>query len=207
MINPATGQKFKFEVVQYPVLIQPGFAVTGHSAQGNTLPSVVTDITVGGPGAYVAVSRAKTCNGLVIIKEVQSLNQLNRPLDQHLVQEMGHLRTLEHNTLVLHGFSSEAMLPVKDPEGELNKHNAHVNFTGDHATKKRKSAEKSTTQSKHRKLNMTPPVEREQMLGCHWDANNWSCAYDSVIVPLLHVVHEQSLQWQSSFRELGILPD
>ncbi|KAG9310716.1 hypothetical protein JVU11DRAFT_9315 [Chiua virens] len=50
--------KVRIERLQLP--IQPAFAVTGHSAQGKTLPKIMVDLSEGGFAAYVAASRART---------------------------------------------------------------------------------------------------------------------------------------------------
>jgi ATP-dependent exoDNAse (exonuclease V) alpha subunit len=47
----------KVRVTQNQLAIQPSFAVTGHSAQGKTLPNVIVDLHEGGFGVYVAASR------------------------------------------------------------------------------------------------------------------------------------------------------
>ena len=56
--------------------IQPAFAVTGHSAQGKTLPSVLVNLHEEGFAAYVAASRAWKHDGLCITEKV-SLDELN----------------------------------------------------------------------------------------------------------------------------------
>ncbi|KAF6743595.1 hypothetical protein DFP72DRAFT_827547, partial [Ephemerocybe angulata] len=54
-------------VRRYQLPLQPAFAVTGHSAQGKTLPMVLASLREGGFGAYVAASRAKARTGLCIM--------------------------------------------------------------------------------------------------------------------------------------------
>ncbi|KAG1791565.1 uncharacterized protein HD556DRAFT_1240499, partial [Suillus plorans] len=88
--DPST--KVRVTCSQLP--IQPSFAVTGHSAQGKTLPSVIVDLHEGGFGAYVAASRARSREGLCITQAV-TIDQLNRPLPYDLLQEMKRLGDLE----------------------------------------------------------------------------------------------------------------
>ena len=57
IITLESGEKQKINVTRSQLLIQPAFAVTGHSAERKTLPSVLTDLKEGGFGAYVAASR------------------------------------------------------------------------------------------------------------------------------------------------------
>jgi hypothetical protein len=51
-------EKLKFSCHQIP--IQTGFTVTGHSAQGKTLPTVLVHLHEGSFGSYVAASRARS---------------------------------------------------------------------------------------------------------------------------------------------------
>ncbi|KZS86505.1 hypothetical protein SISNIDRAFT_397518, partial [Sistotremastrum niveocremeum HHB9708] len=58
-------------VVRKQLPIQPGFAITGHGAQGRTMLAVIADLTRAGPGSYggyVAASRAMDRSGLAILK-------------------------------------------------------------------------------------------------------------------------------------------
>jgi hypothetical protein len=89
----------KVRVTQNQLPIQPSFAVTGHSAQGKTLPNVIVDLHEGGFGAYVAASHARTREGLCIMQPVM-IDNLNRPLPYDLLQEMKRLADLEPNTYI-----------------------------------------------------------------------------------------------------------
>ncbi|KAG2153441.1 uncharacterized protein EDB93DRAFT_1082495 [Suillus bovinus] len=97
--------------------IQPAFAITGHSAQGKTLPNVIVDLHEGGFGAYVAASHTCSRQGLCIMLPV-TIDQLNKPLPYDLLQEMKCLHQLEHNTYIRHGFAEGALVNVIDPESE-----------------------------------------------------------------------------------------
>lgn len=56
LLDKPDGSKEKNRVTRSQLPIQPAFAVTGHSAQGKTLPKVMVDLSEGGFGAYVAAS-------------------------------------------------------------------------------------------------------------------------------------------------------
>ncbi|KAG1765857.1 hypothetical protein EV702DRAFT_919453, partial [Suillus placidus] len=75
--SPDSGAKVRVTREQLP--IQPAFAVTGHSAQGKTLPRVIVNLHEGGFAVYVAASRAQNRDGLVITQSV-TIDQLNKPL-------------------------------------------------------------------------------------------------------------------------------
>ncbi|KAL1731083.1 hypothetical protein EV714DRAFT_209486, partial [Schizophyllum commune] len=74
-----SGQQMQITRHQLP--IQPAFAVTGQSAQGKTLPSVLVNLAEGGFSAYVAASRARSSHNLYLTEPV-TLQQLNKPLPQ-----------------------------------------------------------------------------------------------------------------------------
>lgn len=97
--------------------IQPAFAVTGHSAQRKTLPKVLLDLAEGGFAAYVGASRARSRDGLCILRPV-TLDKLNKPLPPELKQEMRRLEALAYNTQIEFGFREGELMPVPDWEFE-----------------------------------------------------------------------------------------
>ncbi|KAF8426436.1 hypothetical protein L210DRAFT_869176, partial [Boletus edulis BED1] len=96
-LKQADGSEEKVKVTRTQLPIQPAFAVTGHSAQGKTLPKVLADLSEGGFPAYVAASRARTREGLFPTRPV-TLDQLNKPLPSDLRAEVRRFEALEHNT-------------------------------------------------------------------------------------------------------------
>jgi hypothetical protein len=92
--------------------------VTGQSAQGKTLPSVVTSLHEGGFAAYVAASRARTRQGLCILEPVR-LSDLNKPLLYDLLVEIRCLEALEHNMYIHYDYKTGSLVPVPDPESEI----------------------------------------------------------------------------------------
>ncbi|KAG6815096.1 hypothetical protein H0H93_010990, partial [Arthromyces matolae] len=97
--------------------LHPAFAVTGQSAQGKTLPNVLGWLHYGSFYAYVTASRARSREGLVIVKKV-TLDDLNKALERDLVIETRRHEVMEHNTLVRFGFKQGSLHEVPDPEGE-----------------------------------------------------------------------------------------
>lgn len=87
LLNKEDGSKEKIRVSRSQLPIQPAYAITGHSAQGKTLPKVLVDLSNGGFAAYVAASRAKSREGLCLIQPVM-LDQLNKPLPADLLAEV-----------------------------------------------------------------------------------------------------------------------
>jgi len=66
-IDPEKPNEFsKCRVQHSQMSCQPGFASTGHSAQGKTLPKILCALHEGGFAAYVAASRATSRRGLAI---------------------------------------------------------------------------------------------------------------------------------------------
>ncbi|KAG2041050.1 hypothetical protein BDR03DRAFT_814471, partial [Suillus americanus] len=82
----AAGISSKVHVSWKQLPIRPAFAVTGHSAQGKTLPKVIVNLHEGGFGSYVAASRAQSRDGLYITHNV-TIDQLNKPVSYDLTQE------------------------------------------------------------------------------------------------------------------------
>jgi len=133
-------QKLRITRSQLP--IQPAFAVTGHSAQGKTLPKVIVNLADGGFAAYVAASRATSREGLCITEPV-TIQQLNKPLPHDLLDEVHRLESIEHNTLITHGFRKGTLVPVSDVESEnsLTHRNHKIKVIQERINKrKRKSA-------------------------------------------------------------------
>jgi hypothetical protein len=136
----------KIRVTRYQIPIPPAFAVTGHSAHGKTLPSVLVNLHEGGFAAYVAASRARSREGLCIMAPV-TLNQLNKPLPSDLVREVRRFDAIEHNTYIRSGLIHGQMIPVPDAEAEMEMGPAKVSATFEHdlrpATNKKRTAEEN----------------------------------------------------------------
>jgi len=115
----SSGTKRNVHVSRSQLNLQPAFAVTGHAAQGKTLPQVLVDLREGGFAAYVSASRARTREGLFLTETV-SLDKLNRPVNNDLRHECRRLERLEHNTKVRHGIVAGPILPALDPETETS---------------------------------------------------------------------------------------
>jgi hypothetical protein len=112
-----TNIKDKVRIVREQLPIEPAFAVTGHSTQGKMLLNVIVDLHEGGFGAYVAASCARTRQGLCTTEPV-TIEHLNKPVPHDLLQEVNHLRALEHNTIICHGFQQGDLIAIPDPESE-----------------------------------------------------------------------------------------
>lgn len=110
--------RWRMEATRYQLPFELGFAVTGHSAQGKTMDCVVCDLNSLEGGGYVAASRARTREGLVITRPV-TLEALNRPLKRELVLELRRLNVLAHNTLVRHGYINERQRTNLNRTGSL----------------------------------------------------------------------------------------
>ena len=75
------GELIRISRQQLP--LQPAFTVTGHSAEGKTLPDVLVNLHEGGFGAYVAALQPTSRYGLCITRPV-TLQMLNKPLPYDL---------------------------------------------------------------------------------------------------------------------------
>ena len=196
------GEKISVKVTRSQLPIQPAFAVTGHSAQGKTLPSVLTNLCEGNFGAYVAASRAKSRHGLYITEPVE-LENLNKPIPYNLLQEIKRLNLIEHNTYIKFGFSTAPYKVVIDPESEES--SAHTTLVAKFDSSSTSITDKPKNKLRKRKKSPTPSLDRDLQqtpskrcrtnnssnntsltAGCTWCKNNWSCAYDCVIMSIFY---------------------
>ncbi|KAG1776713.1 hypothetical protein EV702DRAFT_1198103 [Suillus placidus] len=120
----------KVHITRHQLLIQLAFAVTGHSAQGKTLPSVLVNLHEGGFGAYIAASHACTREGLCITQPV-TLDQLNKPLPCDLMCEVRRFDAIEHHTYMCCGLHAGELMPVPDADAEksIQPTSPHVTIT------------------------------------------------------------------------------
>jgi hypothetical protein len=124
-----SGEKIKTKINRSQLPIQPAFAVTGHCAQGKTLPHVLTNLQEGGFAAYVAASRPRSRHGLFLTEAVTLQDLNNKPLPYSLLQETNWLNAIEHNTYVRHGFRHGNYQEVPDPESERQFTSTNINTT------------------------------------------------------------------------------
>ena len=250
----SSGDSVRLKIMRSQLPIQPAFAVTGHSAQGKTLPSVLTDLKEGGFAAYVAASRPRSRQGLFLTEAV-TLDDLNKKhLPYNLLQECKRLNALEHNTYIHYGFQDGALHQVPDPESErhITRTSLIANFNESLKPSSSNRVEKDAlpSQPKRKRQNNTefsphpkqnssdqssvhndiismsheltpsPPSNRRRLhnstaistanhellfsAGCTWCSDNWSCAYDSIImaffygyVSLSHCIKEKWRQQTS----------
>lgn len=120
-----TNDKTKIQIIRHQLPIQPAFAITGHSAEGKSLPKIMCSLHEGGFAAYVAASRAFNRSGLCITHPVH-LKDLNKPVPEDLFIEHRRLQCLQHNTNVTYHFSDGVLINVPDAESEKNQPPASV---------------------------------------------------------------------------------
>ena len=107
----------KIHATRHQLPLQPGFAVTIHSAQGKTLPKILINMGENAFGAYVGASRATTRKGLALMNKV-SLNDLTHEIPYSLFFENMRFKILQHNTLIKYGFTANKLQDVPDAESE-----------------------------------------------------------------------------------------
>jgi len=117
LLDGDDGSQKKVRITRSQLPIQPAFAVTGHSAQGKTLPQVLVDLNQGGFAAYVAASRAQSRQGLFLTQTV-SIEQLNKCIPTDLFMEVKRFDAIEHNTLVRQGVREGQIKLIPDAEAE-----------------------------------------------------------------------------------------
>jgi hypothetical protein len=185
------GTTYTIRLTRSQLPVQPGFAVTGQSAQGKTLPCVLANLHEGGFGAYVAASRARNREGLCITEPV-TLQQLNKLIPHSLLLETKRLAAIEHNTYIRYGFSQGILQTVPDPEGETEDRKTIPVASFDIPPPRPKRNRDCDNQGKVEDNKPSPKrqrisnaiANRKQALsgGCTWSEADWSCAYDSVLM-------------------------
>jgi ATP-dependent exoDNAse (exonuclease V) alpha subunit len=104
--HPASRKRCVIQRKQVP--IQPGFAMTAHKAQGQTMHKVVVDLAgcSGTEQPYVMVSRSTSLEGLVILRDFD-FNKITKRHSEDLRREFGRLEYLKVQTTLKHGTDNE----------------------------------------------------------------------------------------------------
>ena len=209
IVCSSKGAKLKVSFTRHQLLFEPGFAVTGHSAQGKTLPAVICNLHEGGFVAYIAASRATCHDGLFITRSVSQAD-LNKKLPFDLWQQSKRFNAMEHNTLVRYGFLNANLVSIPDHEFEKNiSHHTNLSFEIEHSKCKPSDTpgelvpgpppKKSKTNQKVA-LSVFQP-RPPPFAGCVWSSTDWLCAYDSIFMVLFNLYHQLSpqlhIQWRS----------
>jgi hypothetical protein len=183
--------------------LEPAYAVTGHFAQGKTLPVVVASLKQRDPAAsYVIASRATSRNGLFLMDEV-TLNDLNRPLPRALRMEMKRLSALEHNTAVAEGFIEGPNVKVPDQE-EIDANNPSgmkLRWELKSGGKRKRSIadEEEDDVNKPNSRSRRPVTHPYPFPSLEWEASTYSCAYDSLLTPLYAAWFHANSLWKTAF--------
>lgn len=111
------GNPLRYKIVRYQLPIQPGFCVTGQSAQGKTMAMILGDIREGAFAAYVTVSRARRREDLFLLNPVR-LEDLNIKRSVDLESELRRYAAMERNTLIRFGFEAGELLTIPDAEDQ-----------------------------------------------------------------------------------------
>ena len=206
-MTDSAGVRQNVHISRSQLNLQPAFAITGHAAQGKTLPQVLVDLHEGGFAAYVSASRARTREGLFLTKTV-SLDSLNRPVSSDLRHECRRLERLEYNTRVRHGFETGSILPALDPESEID-----VLDVGSRTPPSTTPVSLNQSQLLSENVLAAPPRVRpnppdndnspSSPAGCMWSEN--SCAYDTFFMIMFSIYRDATHPWKQAFRGMGPL--
>lgn len=90
------------------VPIEPGFAMTVHKAQGQTMERVIVDLAgcIGIESAYVMVSRATSLKGLMVLRDFD-IQQIKKRRSEDLRKEFLRLTCLKWQTIATYGTGEE----------------------------------------------------------------------------------------------------
>ena len=124
--------------------IEPGFAMTAHKAQGQTMDRVVVDL-VGCSGTEqpyaMMVSRSTSIGGLVVLRDFD-LDQITKRRSEDLWKEFSWLEGLRLRTIIKYGSDGEA----REARGSL----AGLGGAGGSRKRKTMAGESGTKQKKAR---------------------------------------------------------
>ena len=103
----ASGRRCLIKRKQVP--IEPGFAITAHKAQGQTMGKVAVDLAgcSGTELPYVMVSRSTSIDGLAVLRDF-GIDKITRRHSQDLRQELERLENLRLKTILEYGSGTEA---------------------------------------------------------------------------------------------------
>lgn len=104
--HPHSKKKCQIKRTQVPVL--PGFAMTSHKAQGQSLSHVIVDLEScsGTEAPYVMASRATSLQGLLILRPFRR-SKISCRLSQENRQEASRLRGVQLKTIIHCGSTEE----------------------------------------------------------------------------------------------------
>ena len=90
------------------VPIEPGFAMTAHKAQGQTMNRVVVDLAgcSGTEQPYVMASRSTSLEGLIVLREFD-FSQISKRRSEDLRKEFKRLECLKLKTIIEYGSDEE----------------------------------------------------------------------------------------------------
>ena len=133
------GSHRKCTIQRKQVPIEPGFAMTVHKAQGQTMEHVIVDLAgcMGTEAPYVMVSRAKSLDGLRVFRRFD-IKQITKRRSEELRCEFSRLAHLKWRTIQMYGHGREvdnakrmiaAAKSKTTTEGKKRKADSEVNST------------------------------------------------------------------------------
>ena len=102
------GSRKRCTIKRKQVPIEPGFAMTVHKAQGQTMSKVIVDLAgcAGTEPPYVMVSRATSLDGLLVLRDFNA-RQITKRRSEDLRKEFERLMYLKWKTIASCGLADE----------------------------------------------------------------------------------------------------
>ena len=144
--HPSSHRRCTIKRKQVP--IEPGFAMTVHKAQGQTMKRVVIDLAgcAGTEPPYVMVSRATSMQGVSILREFD-VKQITKRRSEELRTEFDRLLFLKWQTIAKYGQGNE-IREAKDKMADMRKRGSekktkrkHTDEADEQPVQKRKRAD------------------------------------------------------------------
>ena len=109
-------------IKQKQVPLEPGFTMTIHKAQGQTMACVIVDLMgcVGTEPPYMMVSRATSLDGLIVLQDFDT-KQIAKRRSEDMRREFAHLTLLKWRTIVQYGTEGEVVEAKVELEGDVRR--------------------------------------------------------------------------------------
>ena len=123
------------------VPVEPGFAITAHKAQGQTMDRVVVDLAgcSGTEQPYVMASRCTSIEGLIALREFD-FSKISKRRSEDLRKEFARLELLELKTIIKYASGNErnaARVVLANVAGNNNAKKRKRNTGNDRTQQKR----------------------------------------------------------------------
>ena len=116
------GSHKRCTIKRKQVPLEPGFVMTVHKAQGQTMACMIMDLMgcVGMEPPYVMVSRAMLLDGLIVLRDFD-VKQITKQQSEDMRREFACLTLLKWRMIVQYGTEGEVVEAKGELEGDVRR--------------------------------------------------------------------------------------